>query len=92
MNIPENLTDGDIRAVLIQLSEKVEALNEKLEKKIDNLDEKVERLDYKFDVYQKGTDAMVRMATTISIAAASVLILSNLSPAISKVVTAMSSN
>ncbi len=59
-------------------------LNEKLEKKIDNLGEKLEQLDYKFDVYQKGTDAMVRRATPIIIAAASVLILSNLSPASQK--------
>ncbi|MBW4525188.1 MAG: hypothetical protein KME18_08325 [Phormidium tanganyikae FI6-MK23] len=92
MNIPENPTNSDIRDALLQLGDKVEQLDEKFDEKFDKLDEKVERLDYKFDIYQKGRDAMVRMATTIIIAAASVLILSNLSPAISKVVTALTAN
>ncbi|GAP96324.1 hypothetical protein [Leptolyngbya sp. NIES-2104] len=92
MNISENPTNADIRDALLQLSEKVEQLDEKFDQKFESLSEKVDRLDYRFDVYQKGTDAMVRMATTIIIAAASVLILSNLSPAITKVVTALTTN
>lgn len=99
MNISDNPTNADIRDALLQLNATVGQLEEKFDEKFDNLEgrfskleEKVDRLDYRFDVDQKGTDAMVRMATTIIIAAASVLILSNLSPAITKVVTALTTN
>lgn len=78
MQIPENPTNNDIRAALIQLREE--------------LGEKVDRLDYKFDAYQKGTDSMVRMATTIIIATASVVVLSSLSPAVTALITALSAH
>jgi hypothetical protein len=78
MQIPENPTNNDIRAALIQLREE--------------LGEKVDRLDYKFDAYQKGTDGMVRMATTIIIATASVVVLSSLSPAVTALITALSAH
>ena len=61
MQIPENHSNDDIRAALIQLREK--------------LGQKVDRWEYKFDAYQKGTDGMVRMATTIIIVTASVVVL-----------------
>ncbi|MGI0484436.1 hypothetical protein ACN4EK_03305 [Pantanalinema rosaneae CENA516] len=76
MQIPENPNNNDIREALIQLREE--------------LGQKVDRLDYKFDAYQKGTDGMVRMATTIIIATASVVVLSSLNPAITALVTALS--
>ena len=79
MQIPENPNNNDIREALIQLREEVHQLNDK-----------VEKIDYKFDVYQKGTDSMVRMATTIIIATASVVVLSNLSPAVAALITALS--
>ncbi len=79
MQIPENPNNNDIREALIQLGEEVRQLNDK-----------VERIDYKFDVYQKGTDGMVRMATTIIIATASVVVLSSLSPAVTAIITALS--
>ena len=63
------------RAALIQLREE--------------LGQKVDRLEYKFDAYQKGTDGMVRMATTIIIATASVVVLSSLSPAVTAIITAL---
>ena len=69
MQIPENPSNDDIRQALIQLREE--------------LGQKVDRLEYKFDADQKGTDGMVRMATTIIIATASVVVLSSLSPAVS---------
>ena len=75
MQIPENHSNDDIRAALIQLREE--------------LGQKVDRLDYKFDAYQKGTDGMVRMATTIIIATASVVVLSSLSPAVTAIITAL---
>lgn len=77
------------------LDEKVEQLGDKVEQldeKVEQLDEKVEKLDYKFDIYQKGTDGMVRMATTIIIATASVVVLSSLSPAIATIVTALTAS
>jgi hypothetical protein len=76
MQIPENPSNDDIREALIQLREE--------------LGQKVDRLEYKFDAYQKGTDGMVRMATTIIIATASVVVLSSLSPAVTAIVTALS--
>jgi hypothetical protein len=79
MQIPENPDNNDIREALIQLGQKVEVLSEK-----------VEKIDYKFEVYQKGTDGMVRMATTIIIATASVVVLSSLSPAVTAIITALS--
>jgi ferritin-like metal-binding protein YciE len=85
MQIPENPSNNDIRIALIQL-------REELEDKLEDLSEKVEKLDYKFDTYQKGTDGMVRMATTIIIATASVVVLSSLSPAITAIVTALSAH
>ena len=81
MQIPENPNNNDIRDVLIQLSHEVSELNDK-----------VEKLDYKFDTYQKGTDGMVRMATTIIIATASVVVLSSLGPAITAIVAALSAS
>ncbi|TRU81131.1 MAG: hypothetical protein EWV76_21810 [Microcystis novacekii Mn_MB_F_20050700_S1] len=75
MQIPENPSNDDIREALIQLREE--------------LGQKVDRLDYKFDAYQKGTDGMVRMATTIIIATASVVVLSSLSPAVTAIITAL---
>jgi len=74
MQIPENPSNDDIRAALIHMREE--------------LGQKVDRLEYKFDAYQKGTDGMVRMATTIIIATASVVVLSSLSPAVTAIITA----
>ncbi|WP_341736945.1 hypothetical protein [Microcoleus sp. CAWBG640] len=79
MEIPENPSNDDIRESLIQLRAG-----------LIELGQKVDRLEYKFDAYQKGTDGMVRMATTIIIATASVVVLSSLSPAVAAIVTALS--
>ncbi|GAB4218465.1 MAG: hypothetical protein OHK0012_27630 [Synechococcales cyanobacterium] len=58
-----------------QLGRKVEQLDEKVEQldvRVQRLDEnqylilnQVKNLDVKFDAFQKGTDAMVRMATSL---------------------------
>lgn len=48
--------------------------------RLDKLSVEVERIEYKFDTYQKASEAMVRLATTVIIAAASVAVLS---PAVS---------
>lgn len=81
MQIPENATTNDIRDALIQLQEEVK-----------DLSDKVDKIDYKFDVYQKRTDGMVRMATTSIIATATVVVLSSLSPAVTAIVTALSAS
>lgn len=76
-----------------QLEGRFEQLENKFEgigDKVDRLENQVEKLDYKFDVYQKGTDGRVRMATTIIIATASVVVLANLSPAVNALITALS--
>jgi hypothetical protein len=86
MQIPENPGNNDIRAALIELGNQVSQLSDK----VDRLDDRVEKLDYKFDMYQKGTDGMVKMATTIIIATASVVIISGLTPAFTAIITALS--
>jgi predicted RNase H-like nuclease (RuvC/YqgF family) len=99
MQIPENPSNTDLREAIVQLSRVTEQLGqrtaelgqktEELGQKTEELGQKIDRLDYKFDAYQKGTDGMVRMATTIIIATASGVVLSNLNPAISAIVTAL---
>jgi len=96
MQIPENPSNDDIRAALIQLSDEVSDLQEKFSqsqdafsKWRDEIGQKIDRIDYKFNAYQKGTDGMVRMATTIIIATASVVVLSSLSPAVTAIITAL---
>ena len=64
--------------------------NNDIREALIELGNKVDRLEYKFDAYQKGTDGMVRMATTIIIATASVVVLSSLSPAVAAIVIALS--
>lgn len=85
MQVPENTSNNDIRDAIIQLREELGA-------QVKALDDKIEKLDYKFDTYQKGTDSMVRMATTIIIATASVVVLSSLSPAVMALVTAFAAS
>lgn len=82
MQIPENPSNNDIRDALIQL-------RQELGQQIRDVENKVNRLDDKFDAYQKGTDGMVRMANTIIIATASVVILAGFSPAVNAIITAL---
>lgn len=81
----------DVNQKFEQLDDRFEQLEQQVEGlggKVDRLENQVEKLDYKFDAYQKGTDGMVRMATTIIIATASVVVLANLSPAVNALITA----
>ena len=93
MQIPDNPSNADIRDALVQLREGIDAVRDELSDEISSvrkelsedikaLSEKVDRQDYKFDAFQRGTDGMVRMAITIIIATATVVILPSLSPAI----------
>ncbi len=52
-----------------------------------SLKEQVERLDYKFDTYEKASDKVVRLATTIIIAAATVAVLPSALQAVTTLVT-----
>ncbi len=89
MQIPNNPSNSDIRDALLQLREGIDAVRNELGDEIDSvrgdikeLAEKVDRQDYKFDAFQRGTDSMVRMAITIIIATATVVVLPSLIPAI----------
>lgn len=81
MQIPDNPSNNDIRDTLIQLREEFRGEFEDVRGDIKALSEKVDKQDYKFDAFQKGTDNMVRMAITIIIATATVVVLLSLSPA-----------
>lgn len=86
MQIPEDPGNNDIREALTELREGLMQLKDE----VSQLNNKVDKLDYKFDTYQKGTEGMVRMATTIIIATASVVIFSGLTPAFTAIITALS--
>ncbi|UIE37887.1 hypothetical protein [Leptodesmis sichuanensis] len=78
MQIPENPDNRDIREALLELREELGPLGgevSKLRGEVGQLNDKVDKLDFKFDTYQKGTDGMVRMATTSIIATATVVII-----------------
>lgn len=95
MQIPENPSNNDIRDALIEVGAGLTQLKDEvnqLKDEVGHLNEKVDKIDYKFEMYQKGTDGMVRMATTIIIATASVVIISGLTPAFTAIVTALSSS
>ncbi|MEM9117310.1 MAG: hypothetical protein AAGD09_05445 [Cyanobacteria bacterium P01_F01_bin.56] len=86
MQIPENPNNSDIRDALIELrnelGSEIKSVRKELSEDIKALSEKVDRQDYKFDAFQRGTDGMVRMAITIIIATATVVVLPSLIPAI----------
>ncbi len=54
-----------------------------LETDVGNLKLNLEKVDYKFDTYQKAAGSMVRLATTIIVAAATVAVLPSALSAIS---------
>ena len=99
IQIPESPSNQEIRDALLKLSNSDQEIRDALlqlgremNKSREELGQKIERLEYKIDADQKGTDGMVKMATTIIIADASVVVLSSLSPAITVVVTALSAS
>lgn len=96
MQVPENPTNNDIRDALINLQDLIGDVRSELRSEIEDvrsdirsLSDKVDRQDYKFDAYQKGTDGMVRMAITIIIATATVVVIPSLSPAITALINAL---
>lgn len=42
--------------------------------RLDHLESNLEKVEYKFDTYQKASDSMVRLATTLIVAAATVAV------------------
>lgn len=96
MQVPENPTNNDIRDALINLQDLIGDVRSELRSEIEDvrsdirsLSDKVDRQDYKFDAYQKGTDGMVRMAITIIIATATVVVIPSLSSAIAALINAL---
>lgn len=81
-----------VLAELSQISQRLDRLGADVadvDQRLDRLEADVEKLDYKFDTYQKGSDQVVRLATTIIIAAASVVILSPVLQAVVPVVNTL---
>ncbi len=69
-DIPNNF-ETTVLSELRQINQKLDHL----ETDVSNLQLKLEKVDYKFDTYQKASDSMVRLATTIIVAAATVAVL-----------------
>jgi DNA-binding transcriptional regulator GbsR (MarR family) len=65
---------------------------DKVDERLDNLDQRMTQMDYKFDTYEKASDKVYRLATTIIVAAATVAVLPSafqaIGPLISSVVIA----
>ena len=96
MQIPENPSNNDIRDALINLQDLIGEVRNELRSEIEDvrrdikdLSDKVDKQDYKFDTYQKGTDGMVRMAITLIIATATVVVIPSLSPALTALINAL---
>lgn len=54
--------------------------------RLTQIEQDLEKLDYKFDTYQKASDALVRLTTTIIVAAATVAVLPSALEAIGPVI------
>lgn len=61
----------------------------KVETRLIKVEQLVEKADFKFDTYQKASDSMVRLATTIIVAAATVAILPSALSAIAPLINAV---
>ncbi|NJP11276.1 MAG: hypothetical protein HC866_18850 [Leptolyngbyaceae cyanobacterium RU_5_1] len=59
-----------------------------INQRLDRLETEVEKIDYKFDTYQKASDQVVRLATTIVVAAASVVVLTPVFQAVGPLINA----
>ena len=60
-----------------------------INQKLGQLESNLEKVDYKFDTYQKASDSMVRLATTIIVAAATVAVLPSALRAIYPLINAL---
>lgn len=58
--------------------------------RLGGIENDLEKLDYKFDTYRNASDKVERLATTVIIAAASVVVLSPLLPKVVDAVAALS--
>lgn len=58
--------------------------------RLSSIESDLEKLDYKFDTYRNASDKVERLATTVIIAAASVVVLSPLLPKVVEAITALS--
>jgi len=72
---------------LAQINQRLDSELTQINQRLDRLETDVEKIDYKFDTYQKASDQVVRLATTIIIAAASVVILSPVLQAVAPAIT-----
>jgi ABC-type transporter Mla subunit MlaD len=57
--------------------------------RFEQVDQRLEKMDYKFDTYETASDKLVRLATTIIVAAATVAVLPSALQAIGPLLTPM---
>jgi hypothetical protein len=58
--------------------------------RLSSIESDLEKLDYKFDTYRNASDKVERLATTVIIAAAFVVVLSPLLPKVVDAISALS--
>ena len=89
MTINQSETPNDFEATVLSELRQINQRLDHLETDVGNLKLNLEKVDYKFDTYQKASDSMVRLATTIIVAAATVAVLPSALSAISPLINAL---
>lgn len=70
MTINQPETPNNFETTVLSELRQINQRLDHLETDVSNLKLNLEKVDYKFDTYQKASDSMVRLATTIIVAAA----------------------
>ncbi|WP_017298200.1 hypothetical protein [Nodosilinea nodulosa] len=83
------LTDvlTELREFKANVDQRFEQVDRRFEQIEQQFEQRLDKLDYKFDTYENASDKLVRLATTIIIAAATVAILPSAFQAFGPLVT-----
>lgn len=82
-------TIADVLQELKTFQADVDRRFEKIDQRFEKIDQRFENLDYKFETYEKASDKLVRLATTIIVAAAPVAVLLSAFQSIGPLLTQM---
>ena len=86
------LTDvlNELKSFQIAVNQRFEAIDQRFDamgQRFQEIDQRLDKLDYKFDTYEKASEKVLRLATTIIIAAATVAVLPSAFQAIGPLLT-----
>jgi len=86
---PREPTIADVLTALREFKADVDQRFEQVDQRFEQVDQRLEKLDYKFDTYEKSSEKLLRLATTIIVAAATVAVLPSALQAIGPLLTQM---